>query len=261
MSKHLSTLILCNVCQLYSDYLFLYRSPSYKKTVSLLNDNPYVFVQVDGTEQQGYGGSYNNVAEGQAVVELVTQLRRDDREWHSPEKIRIITFYQAQVSLLKRMLSERGLTQVVVATVDSSQGCEADICIISFVRSITRNSQRGSHSSAGFLSDDRRLNVAMTRAKYQLICVGNAEGLKLLPEDSTLHALSQDVAERDCVCPAMLLGLHNKNREGGKKDGGTKKKHRSRGGRGDNNSRKRQKRSRPSGAQNQKPNKGKGAKP
>lgn len=105
-------------------------SPLYKNAVALLDDIPYMFIQVDGVEQQGYGGSYNNVAEASLVVELVEKLcQRDDTTWCSPEKIRIITFYQAQVSLLKRILSERGLGNVVVATVDSSQGCEADIVI------------------------------------------------------------------------------------------------------------------------------------
>lgn len=105
-------------------------SPLYKNNVALLNDNPYVFVQVDGVEQQRFGGSYINVTEANSVVELVKQLQRpEDASWSSPEKIRIITFYQAQASLLKRLLSERGLGTVVVATVDSSQGCEADIVI------------------------------------------------------------------------------------------------------------------------------------
>jgi superfamily I DNA and/or RNA helicase len=203
----------------------------YKNTVTLLNDNPYVFLQVEGAERQAFGGSYNNTAEAEAVAELVKRLRRDEGQWYSAEKIRIITFYQAQVSLLKRILSERGLGQIVVSTVDSSQGCEADIVIVSFVRSIDVQTRGGKHT-AGFLSDDRRLNVALTRAKYQLICVGNAHGFKSLPEASTLKALSHDATDRDCVCPQMFLGLSsfNKNRDGknnqGKNIGGKRNKQR-----------------------------------
>ncbi|OEU15131.1 hypothetical protein FRACYDRAFT_165538, partial [Fragilariopsis cylindrus CCMP1102] len=58
---------------------------------------------------------------------------------------------------------------VLVATVDSSQGCEADFVILSFVRS----EGNGGRNTVGFLMDDRRLNVALTRAKYQIIGVGN----------------------------------------------------------------------------------------
>ena len=190
---------------------------------------------MNGTERQGFGGSYQNADEAEAVVELVKRLRREETDWCSAEKIRIITFYQAQVSLLKRKLSERGLGQVVVATVDSSQGCEADIVIVSFVRSI--DGSRGGNHSAGFLSDDRRLNVALTRAKYQLICVGNGEGFKQnLPETSTLNALSKDATCRDCICPQMLLGLYGKknrytsNSSNKEKIDGKKKKKRGSGG-------------------------------
>ncbi|OEU17912.1 hypothetical protein FRACYDRAFT_164706, partial [Fragilariopsis cylindrus CCMP1102] len=81
------------------------------------------------------------------------------------DKIRIITFYSAQVATLKQMLhKEGGMSNVLVATVDSSQGCEADIVILSFVRT---------SNNAGFLKDNRRMNVALTRAKYKLICLGN----------------------------------------------------------------------------------------
>lgn len=229
-------------------------SSSYKNTVSLLNDNPYVFLQVNGTERQGFGGSYQNSEEADAVVELVRRLRRDETDWHSAEKIRVISFYQAQVSLLKRMLSERGLGQIVVATVDSSQGCEADIVIVSFVRSLDASASRGGNYSAGFLSDDRRLNVALTRAKYQLICVGNAEGLKSLPETSTLRALSHDATDRDCICPEIFLGLFNKSRRGEKKKNTEGKKNKKRAGGPGGKSRKRNKSRHGDGTQNQKPN-------
>lgn len=122
---------------------------------------------------------------------------------------------------------------------------------VSFVRSITENS-RGGHSTAGFLSDDRRLNVALTRAKYQLICVGNAKGLKRLPAESTLFALSRDASERDRVLSGHSLGLSNTNREdSGRKNTGQKRRLGGRGGK----SRKR-KNKHGGGTRNKRPNKG-----
>jgi hypothetical protein len=92
--------------------------------------------------------------------------------------------------------------------VDSSQGCEADIVLVSFVRS---NPGYGTvRRSAGFLADDRRINVAMTRARYQLICVGDAKGTLSQSGAVTLKSIVQDAQDRGCVTPAkdMILVVH-----------------------------------------------------
>ena len=123
----------------------------------------YTFLQVNGSERHAMSGSYENHAEAKKVVEVIQQIRHASKgcpgKWNSVDRIRVITFYQAQVSLIKRMMYDRRLGDVVVATVDSSQGTEADIVVISFVRSHGANGGK----SVGFLSDDRRMNVALTR--------------------------------------------------------------------------------------------------
>jgi superfamily I DNA and/or RNA helicase len=87
--------------------------------------------------------------------------------------------------------------KIVIATVDSSQGCEADIVIVSFVRSYRQNQD----IRAGFLTDNRRMNVALTRARFQLICIGNIEALSQLnePNTETIRELTQDAKERKLI--------------------------------------------------------------
>lgn len=173
-------------------------SASYQSSSSVLDGKPYTFLQVDGSEQQGFMGSFSNISEAQVVRDLVASLRQastGDSPWYAIDKVRVITFYQAQVSTIQRLLRESGLGQVVVATVDSSQGCESDIIIVSFVRS----------NRAGFL-DHQRLNVSLTRAKHQLVCVGNAKGLLEISGSETLQALARDAFDRNIVDEHTMTG-------------------------------------------------------
>jgi superfamily I DNA and/or RNA helicase len=86
--------------------------------------------------------------------------------------IGIISPYKAQVSLLQEAL-KTGLIRDQVSgilsinTVDSFQGQERDIIYISLVRS----NEKG---EIGFLSDIRRMNVAMTRARKKLVIIGDS---------------------------------------------------------------------------------------
>ena len=82
-------------------------------------------------------------------------------------EISVITPYLKQAELIRDRVSAVS-KQIEVSTVDSFQGRESDVVIISLVRS---NRDR----VVGFLSDYRRLNVAVTRAKKQVFIVGNSE--------------------------------------------------------------------------------------
>jgi len=168
-------------------------SSSYTSEIALPKMGAYSFINVCGKESQMSTGSYCNEAEGDAVVSLIEQIAaRQIDNWHHSDKLRIITFYQGQVTLLRRLLAKKGYSRVLVATVDSSQGCEADVVIISFVRS---SSKKGKHA-AGFLCDDRRVNVALTRARHQLICVGDAEDTLSKQGSATLKHLVSDAQNR-----------------------------------------------------------------
>jgi ATP-dependent RNA/DNA helicase IGHMBP2 len=87
--------------------------------------------------------------------------------------IGIISPYKAQVSLLQDQFDEKYIdspefkNKVTIKTIDSFQGQERDIIYISLVRS----NEKG---EIGFLSDIRRMNVAMTRARKKLVIIGDS---------------------------------------------------------------------------------------
>lgn len=86
------------------------------------------------------------------------------------EAIGIIAPYSAQVTLLKHIIHNT-YPQIEISTVDGFQGREKEVIILSLVRS-------NSKFEVGFLKEERRLNVAMTRPKKQLCVIGNVETLE-----------------------------------------------------------------------------------
>lgn len=87
----------------------------------------------------------------------------------------VIAPYKAQVELLNKLLAGQGLPielmkRISVNTVDAFQGQERDVIIMSLTRS-------NSEGIIGFLADERRLNVAMTRARHKLVMVGDSATL------------------------------------------------------------------------------------
>jgi DNA replication ATP-dependent helicase Dna2 len=117
--------------------------------------SPVVFIPVD-TDTDGR----SNVAEAKVVVDLVRSFIHD--QGIPAESIGVVSPFRAQVVLLRQMLDGANVT---VDTVERFQGGERDIMILSFVRS------RGT----GFVFDDRRLNVAITRARRKLVLVAHPE--------------------------------------------------------------------------------------
>ena len=141
-------------------------------------DHRAVWIQVDGRTE-------NNRNEKEAR-ELCRQLERflawtekSPRSDGNPWEVAVLTFYRGQEALIRDMLNQSrndrtgygayahrastGTTATIkLCTVDRFQGHEADLVFLSFVK--TR--------SVGFLESPNRLNVALTRARYQLVLFG-----------------------------------------------------------------------------------------
>ena len=130
---------------------------------------PMAFLPVNGDELLSPdGASKENPAEAGWVAKILENLlHAGDLE---ETDIGIITPYAGQVRAIRDALPERN-DSVEVHTVDGYQGREKEVIIFSCVRS-------NSDGIVGFLSDARRLNVALTRAKRGLIVIGDPDTLR-----------------------------------------------------------------------------------
>ena len=131
-----------------------------------------------GFEEKSEGTSTVNPEEAVFLLKHLTQLVQKLALIYTVEhfpSVAIIAPYKQQIYVLKDLLLNAPELQVYAAhitvnTIDSFQGQERDIVYISLTRS-------NADSIIGFLSDVRRMNVAMTRAKKKLVVIGDSATL------------------------------------------------------------------------------------
>ncbi|KAH9376504.1 hypothetical protein HPB48_006589 [Haemaphysalis longicornis] len=141
-------------------------------------ERPMLFYACQGQEEMaGSGTSYLNRTEAALVEKICTRFLRSGVK---PQQVGVITPYEGQRAYLVQHMQFQGALhaklyqEIEVASVDAFQGREKDLIVMSCVRS-------NEHQGIGFLNDPRRLNVALTRARYGLIIVGNPKVLSKQP--------------------------------------------------------------------------------
>ena len=191
---------------------------------------PMMFVEVDGGRETRApdGMSVYNAAEARVAVRAAEMLLEAARANGNAEKtaegaspvrgageVGIIAPYAAQVRLVKElwakspMFDERAgssaggggggasASGLEVHTVDGFQGREKEVIVLC----TTRSNERG---SLGFVADDRRLNVAMTRARRGLVVLGCR---RTLESDETWRRWLEFADEEGLVVKASDVGL------------------------------------------------------
>jgi serine/threonine-protein kinase len=134
----------------------------------------YSTKQLPNHREVAAGHSRRNQAEADAIASLLDRMEASYAETGIWDKtVGVITGYLAQKAALRQKILARQshwshLKEVEVDTVDAYQGRERDVIIYSVVRS---NPQ----GKIGFLRDERRLNVALSRARELLIIVGDED--------------------------------------------------------------------------------------
>jgi len=122
-----------------------------------------------------------------------------------PVQVTILTPYTGQLFLIRRMLRQRPTVQDVrLCPIDNYQGEENDIVLLSVVRSC---SSRELKPTIGFVKDENRICVALSRAKMGLYVVGN---FRHLARNSDLWSkVVQRAKETDVLGDSLRLVCQN----------------------------------------------------
>ncbi len=159
-----------------------------------LPSSPVVVVDFEHVSRTGKSAQaefrvrgFHNPREVLAVMDVLRLIRASPGD--PPPTVAVLSPYREQVSRIReafeaarregRLSDFEGFHPVRSAvgyfgTVDSFQGSEADVVVVSLVR----NNSRTGRSGLGFLSDPRRMNVLLSRAKSKLVIVGSLRFLR-----------------------------------------------------------------------------------
>ncbi|MVS98872.1 AAA domain-containing protein [Devosia marina] len=192
-------------------------------------DLPLTWITTDGLgaggeeKLEGAGTSRVNPREADSIVALIKQWAATSEfaDWIAGQTkhshvIGVICMYAAQRDLIRRKIQAANLPEafrrtIKIDTVDSYQGKENPIVILSLVRNNTSGPAEGGVATirAGFLKRPNRINVAVSRAMDRLIIVG----AKSRWETGTpMHRLSEAVeaqyraGEAKVLSSSALLG-------------------------------------------------------
>lgn len=176
-------------------------------------DVPYVQSKLNMRGAEQYP-RWHNPLEVDAVAEVLQLLEAQPSSGRTAS-LAVLSPYNEQVKRLQSRLDEQrsslqNLDQFrpgvaaerFCGTVDSFQGNEADVVIVSLVRN---NHHASVRSAFGFLCDSRRMNVLLSRAKWRLVLVFSREFIETVLDSSTGTTASANVE----FMREMLAGLED----------------------------------------------------
>lgn len=147
-------------------------------------------------EMPGFGGGYENGFEARAVLGFVRQLLAGTS---SPPELAIMSPYRAQIGVLSRLIRDFRFpheADVITSlhTVDSFQGKQADVVVLSLVRNNTPPNfvtARQAQIGLGFLESTERSTVMFSRAEKLLVIVGSMRHFQQFPGTSMFNVVRE----------------------------------------------------------------------
>lgn len=148
-----------------------------QKWLDLLDvKKPLVFHYKEGRDRREITNpSWFNANEAITVLTYVNRLYKSGLK---PEQLGIVTPYRKQIEKLNLLFDSCYLKKCKIATMEEFQGDEREVIIISTVRTREKNLEIDRKFRLGFLFDPKRFNVAISRAKWLVIVVGDEKILK-----------------------------------------------------------------------------------
>jgi superfamily I DNA and/or RNA helicase len=164
--------------------------PSGLRAPAILINPAVVWIDTTGMAECADKRMWFNDGEVSIIAELLTKMRpvpRPGADGFGEEPLAILTPWRAQADRLQLALGEFA---EFVHTVDSFQGREADIVIVSLVRDTRRGDH--AHHNLGHAAAAERVNVMLSRARRLLVLVGAYE-----------HFAQSGVAFWDTICQTV----------------------------------------------------------
>ncbi len=148
------------------------------------------------------GDSFRNRCEATVVRRILNELNSAARNADKYYKVAILTGYAAQRAELRLAIAYEEesweLLEIDCNTVDAFQGREADIAIYS----VTRSNPEG---KLGFLREEERLNVALSRGRYGLAIVGDQVFCAMAKGNNPFRAVLDYIEANPDDCAMKVL--------------------------------------------------------
>jgi len=156
------------------------------------------FIQHDFPESEDTNlMSHSNEHEAKFIVALCSYLLQ---QGYKPDQITVLTPYVGQLLRIRNKMPRITFAGVRVSAVDNFQGEENDIILLSLVRS-------NAEGKLGFLREENRVCVSLSRAKIGFYCIGN---FKMLCQKSYLwETITSDMEHKGYLGDALPLHCYN----------------------------------------------------
>ncbi|XP_055889622.1 uncharacterized protein LOC106078025 [Biomphalaria glabrata] len=170
---------------------------------------PYLVFDIEEGQESNNSRSIYNVPEAVCIARLCSLIMKTLKLKRETlcRCVGVICPYSEQKQAIVEQLRLSNLDGIEVNTVDGYQGQEKDVIIMSCVRA------QSSPTTIGFISDKRRMNVALTRAKDAMYVLGHFGTLRVndlwaeLHEDARIRGLLvpiKDVKEFSCIAESKI---------------------------------------------------------